>query len=79
MPFAKLNVIFSKKRDSTPTCEMSDTATHTHSVWLQGANAARSGVPVTDCPFHPLNYDFVVWHNGWAAATHNIAQEENDL
>ncbi len=57
----------------------SETARVTWSVWQQGAKAAREGKTSVDCPYHPLNYDFVAWHNGWASATHNKAQEDNDL
>ena len=57
----------------------SETARLTYSVWQRGAAAARQGVPCTANPYHPLNYDFVAWMNGWASATHQKAQEENDL
>lgn len=57
----------------------SETALASFSSWQQGATAARQGLPSTANPYHPLNYCYVAWHNGWASATHNIAIEENDL
>lgn len=49
------------------------------SVWNQGAAAARAGLLSTACPYHRLSYDFVVWHNGWAWASHMKAKEDFDL
>ena len=49
------------------------------SVWQQGATAARQGLPSFSNPFHPLKYEFVSWHNGWAAATHHKAKEDDEL
>lgn len=48
---------------------------NSHSVWLQGAKAARDGAKITDCPYHPIRYEFVVWINGWAATTHEMMKE----
>lgn len=52
---------------------------HGSSVWRQGADAARAGKPATACPYKPLAYDFVVWMNGWAFATHEKAKEDDEL
>lgn len=49
------------------------------SVWQQGATAARQGKPSSSNPHPPLRYEFVSWHNGWAAATHHKAKEDDDL
>lgn len=51
-------------------------ASYGSSVWNQGAEAAREGLPASACPFGPVSYDFVVWFNGWAWAKHQIAREE---
>lgn len=50
----------------------------THSVWQQGANAARAGKPITANPYSKINWNYVVWMNGWATATHNMAKQEID-
>ena len=49
------------------------------SVWNLGAKAARQGKPATANPHLPLQYEFVSWHNGWAAATHEMAKEDDEL
>ena len=49
------------------------------SVWNQGADAARKGASASDNPHPPLKHEFVSWHNGWAAATHHKAKEDDDL
>jgi ribosome modulation factor len=49
------------------------------SAWQEGADAARAGVPATRCPYEPLTYHFVTWHNGWAMAKHLMAKEDDEL
>lgn len=49
------------------------------SAWQQGSNAAREGLPLTANPYHPIAYDFVVWHNGWAFTKHLQEREDNEL
>ena len=49
------------------------------SVWQQGATAARQGKPASANPYAVLKYEFVSWHNGWAAATHHKAKEDDEL
>lgn len=53
--------------------------TYGSSKWLEGATAAREFKPVTACPYEPISYDFVVWHNGWAFARYQMAQEGEDI
>ena len=43
--------------------------------WLEGAKAARAGAKPEDCPYPPGNFNYVLWLNGWANATHNMAKE----
>lgn len=50
-----------------------------NSVWNEGATAARSGKPASVNPYKPLDYNFVVWLNGWAYATHMQAKEDDEL
>lgn len=47
------------------------------SAWDQGAKAARARKPAATCPYKALTYDFVTWHNGWAAAAHQVAIEDD--
>lgn len=56
-----------------------DYAKQQWSVWQQGATAAREGKKASDNPHSALRYEFVSWHNGWAAATHQIAKEDDEL
>lgn len=53
--------------------------TYGSSVWNEGAKAARAGKPAAACPYSPLSYDFVVWFNGWAFASHLKAKEDDEL
>lgn len=53
--------------------------TYGGSVWNEGAAAARAGLTSTDCPYSPINYMYVVWHNGWAFAMHMKAKEDDEL
>ncbi len=46
------------------------------SVWNQGAQAARLGLPSSANPHKADDYKFVVWLNGWSFAKHRIAKEE---
>lgn len=46
------------------------------SVWNQGSQAARAGVPAANNPHLENHYDFVVWLNGWAWTRHMVAKEE---
>lgn len=50
----------------------------THSVWQQGADAARAGKPSSANPHSKINWNYVVWMNGWATATYNMAKQELD-
>ncbi len=52
---------------------------YTYSVWNEGAKAGRAGKKSNDCPYNPLSYDFVVWHQGWAYAVHMQAKEDDEL
>lgn len=49
------------------------------STWQEGADAARADKPASACPYHPIEYHFVTWMNGWAMATHNKAKEDDEL
>jgi hypothetical protein len=49
------------------------------SAWQQGSHAARAGKPANANPYHPINYDFVVWNNGWSFTMYQKAQEDNEL
>ncbi len=80
----------SRKRSSKPTSLPVDPLTRKNyeeqqamsfgsSVWNEGATAARAGKPASACPYNTLSYDFVVWFNGWAFATHMKAKEDDEL
>lgn len=49
------------------------------SCWEEGAKAARAGKPASVCPYKPLKYEFVTWHNGWVYATHLKAKEDDEI
>lgn len=46
------------------------------SVWNQGAQAARLGLPSTANPHKPEDYRFVVWLNGWSFVKHQLAKDQ---
>lgn len=46
-----------------------------HSVWLEGAKAARAGQASINCKYGPDSYLFVAWHNGWAWVKYEMARE----
>ena len=62
-----------------PFATWTGTMTHGTSAWQQGADAARAGLPASACPYPATTYHFVTWHNGWAAATHQKAKEDDEL
>lgn len=45
------------------------------SAWQEGADAARKGASITDCPYPAIEWDSVTWTNGWTTARHNMAKE----
>ena len=45
------------------------------SAWQQGADAARNGGHILDCPHGADSWDSVTWTNGYATARHNMAVE----
>ena len=47
--------------------------------WVEGSQAARAGLKSKDCPYSPLTYHYVTWHNGWAFTMHQMAKEDDEL